>query len=160
MEGTILLVWLFVCTWPASWLITTFWVLSAFQLRPPIYIQLLTTSKTHLHVCLYSTFCKECHSKATLENVYPSFKTQLQHQLTCETSPNSCKKSCGVTSLDSLSIYSNAPSLPLDYNFVCIYLFLLLNCIPQGQGLGFPYAWIASSQGRAWYTGDTQMLVQ
>ena len=113
----------FVCTWPVHSLILTSWVLSALQLRSLIYIELLFISKTCLHVCLYSILGMECHPIAYLENVYPSFMTQLKPHLCCEVFLNLCKQSWGFPPLNSC-IEANATPLSFTYWMIIVHLYV------------------------------------
>ena len=113
----------FVCTWPVHSLILTSWVLSALQLRSLIYIELLFISKTCLHVCLYSILGMECHPIAYLENVYPSFMTQLKPHLCCEVFLNLCKQSWGFPPLNSC-IEANATPLSFTCWMIIVHLYV------------------------------------
>ena len=104
-------------------LILTSSALSALQLRSLIYFQLLIISKTHLHVCLYSTLGVECHPIAYLKNVYPFFTTQLKSHLPCEAFPNSCKQNWGFRRLDSC-IEANVPPLSFTHWMIIMNLYV------------------------------------
>lgn len=110
------------CIWPVHSLILTSWVLSALQLRSLIYIELFI-SKICLHVCLYSTLSMECHPTAYLENVYPSFMTQLKPHLCCEVFPNLCKQSWGFPPLNSCA-EANATQSPFTYWMIIMHLYV------------------------------------
>lgn len=94
------LVLVFVHTWHASLTYITFLGPHSISLEIP-NLHPAAISKAHLLVCLYSTLCVECHPTAHLENVYPSFKTQLKPHFPCEAFPNSCPRSWGFPPLHS-----------------------------------------------------------